>query len=184
MRRIVIAATAVATAGLVAAGVLGVASAETPTAPSPAAATPPLRSVSVEGVATEPIDQSATAAVATGVYRQGMTDAVSDGQAKAQFLAGKTGATLGPIQSVVEGGGYINCAGNNEYLGEQPDFGSPTVPISANGVGVRGAAPRASSPGSVPPARRRRHRRAPKAKRATATICTLSTQVSLVYALS
>jgi len=95
--RIAIAASAAATAGLIAAGMLGVATAEAPTS------TPP-RTVSVEGVATEAIDQSATATAATAVYRQGMTDAVSDGLAKAQFLAGKVGATLGAAQSVVEGG--------------------------------------------------------------------------------
>jgi hypothetical protein len=178
--RTVITATAVATAGLVAAGVLGVASAETPTAP----ATPAPRSVSVEGVATEPIDQSATAAVATTVYRQGMTDAVSDGQAKALFLAGKTGASLGAVQSIAEGGGYIACVGNNEYLGEQPDFGSSAVSIPASGVSKRGAPARPVPAVHGPVVRHRRHRRAPVAKHASAATCTLSTQVSLVYALS
>ena len=86
--RIVVPAAATTTVALIAAGVLGVATAETPTI------TPP-RTVSVQGVATEAIDQSANAATATAVYRQGMADAISDGQAKAQFLASKTGATLG-----------------------------------------------------------------------------------------
>ena len=95
--RIVIAATVAAAGGLVAAGVLGVATAETPTLPPP-------RTVSV-GEWRQAISQSASAAVATAVYRQGMADAVTDGQAKAQFLASKVGATLGPVQSMVEGGG-------------------------------------------------------------------------------
>lgn len=179
--RIAIAATAAAIVGLVVTGVLGVATAETPTAPAPATAP---RTVSVQGVATEPIDPSATAAVATAVYRQGMTDAVSDGQAKAQFLASKTGATLGPVQSVVEGGGYIGCAGNGEYLGEQPDFGSPVVSVAASGISTRSAPAHSAPTVRKPVVKGRKHRRPPKAKRAVAATCTLSTQVSLVYALS
>ena len=65
---------------LIAAGVLGVASAEGPTTASP----PP--TVSVQGVAIEPIEQSASSATATTVYRQGMAAAVTDGQAKAHNM--------------------------------------------------------------------------------------------------
>ena len=171
--RIAIAASAAATAGLIAAGMLGVATAEAPTS------TPP-RTVSVEGVATEAIDQSATATAATAVYRQGMTDAVSDGLAKAQFLAGKVGATLGAAQSVVEGGGYISCVGDAEYLGEQPDFGSPGIAIPQSGVSApavrRAAAPAVS--------KHPKGRKTPVAKKANVSTCSLSTQVSLSYALS
>jgi hypothetical protein len=169
-------ATVVATAGLILAGVLGVASAEAPMVT-------PLRTVSVQGVATEPIEQSASASTATAVYRQGMADAVSDGQTKAQFLASKVTASLGQIQSMAEGGGYIECAGSEEYLGEQPDFGSAGNPISA--AGVRAVAPK-SAPAPPKPAvkRKKRRRKGPAAKKADATTCTLSTQVSLVYALS
>ena len=84
--RIVMPAVATTTVALVAAGVLGVASAEAPTAS-------PARTVSVQGVATVPIAQSANLATATAAYRQGMAAAVADGQAKAEFLAGKAGAT-------------------------------------------------------------------------------------------
>ena len=70
---------------LIAAGMLGVASAEAPTTASP----PP--TVSVQGVAIEPIEQSASSATATTVYRQGMAAAVTDGQTKAQFLASQPG---------------------------------------------------------------------------------------------
>ena len=171
--RSAIAATLVVTAGLIAASMLGVATAEAPTVP-------PQRTVSVEGVATEPIAQEASAAVATAVYRQGMADAVADGQGKAQLLAGKVGATLGPAQSVVEGGGYIKCAGageSNEYKGEQPDFGSPGTPISATRVNAGTARPKPRKP-TV------RHGKSPAAKKATALTCTLSTQVALVYPLS
>jgi hypothetical protein len=175
--RIAIAASAAATAGLVAAGMLGVATAEAPTST-------PTRTVSVEGVAIEAIGQSATAAAATAVYRQGMTDAVSDGLAKAQFLASKVGATLGAAQSVVEGGGYISCVGEAEYLGEQPDFGSPGVSIPQSGV-TAPAVRRAAGPAvGRPLAKHRRARKSPKAKKATASTCSLSTQVSLSYLLS
>jgi Protein of unknown function (DUF541) len=184
--RIAITATTVATIGVIASGGISAASAETLPPPAvPPPTTPPVRSVSVQGVAIEPIDQSAVAAAATAVYRQGMTDAVSDGLAKAQFLAGKTGATVGPVLSIVEGGGYIGCTGNNEYLGEQPDFGSAPVSLPANGVSARGAPTRSTPAVHTPAVKRHKHRRAPKAKRtAAATTCTLSAQVSLVYALS
>jgi hypothetical protein len=171
--RIAIAASAAATAGLIAAGMLGVATAEAPTSP-------PTRTVSVEGVAIEAIGQSATAAAATAVYRQGMTDAVSDGLAKAQFLASKLGATLGAAQNAVEGGGYISCVGEAEYLGEQPDFGSPGVSIPQSGV-TAPAVRRSGTAVGRPLAGHRRPRKSPKAKKATASTCSLSTQVSLSY---
>ena len=174
--RVVIAATLAAAGGLLAASMLGVATAEAPT-------TSPPRTASVQGVATEAIDQSATATTATAVYRHGMADAVSDGLTKAQFLASKTGATLGPVQSVVEDGGYITCAANVEYLGEQPDFGSTGVSISASGVRAGSARPTPLPVRHKPAAKRRRHRRSPAAKKASLPTCTLSTQVSLAYAL-
>ncbi len=188
--RIVMTVLAVSAASLILVGVLGVASAETTTtattnAPTTTTTTgPPLRTVSVQGVAIEPIEQSASAAAATGVYRQAMASAVSDAQTKAQFLAGQVGATLGQVQSVAEGGGYIQCAGSEEgYLGEQPDFGS------AGNYATPGIAPRALAKAPVAPrpaVRSRRPKRKKKsvARKASAAACTLSTQVSLVYALS
>jgi hypothetical protein len=189
--RIAIAATVVVAASLILVGVLGVASAETTTTPTTTTTTPtttattgpPLRTVSVQGVAIEPIEQSASAAAATGVYRQGMASAVSDGQAKAQFLASQAGTTLGQVQSMVEGGGYIQCAGSEEgYLGEQPDFGSAgsyATPEVAPRTIARPVAPRAA----VKPRKPKRKKKS-VAKKANTTMCTLSTQVSLVYALS
>jgi hypothetical protein len=189
--RIVVTATVVVAASLILVGVLGVAGAETTTSTSttPTTATttgPPLRTVSVQGVAIEPIEQSASAATATGVYRQAMAAAVSDGQAKAQFLASQAGATLGQVQSVAEGGGYIQCAGSEEgYLGEEPDFGSAgnyAVPDVAPRAAAK-AAPGVSKPVVKPPRKPKRKKKG-TAKKASATTCTLSTQVSLVYALS
>ena len=178
--RIVMAATVIAAASLVLAGVMGVAGAETSTTTS-TTATPPPRTVSVEGVATEPIEQSANAAAATAVYRQGMADAVSDAQTKAQFLTSKVSATLGQVQSLAEGGGYIECVGSNEYLGEQPDFGTG----ESFSVAPRAAAK--SAPRVVKPAARPgkpKKRKKSSARKADVVTCTLSTQVSLVYALS
>jgi hypothetical protein len=184
--RIVVTATVVVAASLILVGVLGVAGAETTTSTTttPTTATnPPLRTVSVQGVATEPIEQSASAAAATGVYRQAMASAVSDGQVKAQFLASQAGATLGQVQGMAEGGGYIQCAGSEEgYLGEQPDFGS------AGNYATPEVAPRAIAKAVTPRVavkpRKPKRKKKSVAKKASATTCTLSTQVSLVYALS
>jgi hypothetical protein len=178
--RVLIPATAVTAIAVIAAGMLGVASAEAPTTASP----PP--TVSVQGIATVPIEQSASAAAATTVYRQGMAAAITDGQAKAQFLASSAGVTLGAVQSIVENGGYIGCMGNEiEYLGEQPDFGSPGVGVS--GVAVSPRAGAEAVPGASKPAvqhTKKKKRKAPVAKRASVASCTLSAQVSLTYAIS
>jgi hypothetical protein len=168
---------------LVAAGMLGVASAEAPTTASP----PP--TVSVQGVATEPIEQSASSATATTVYRQGMAAAVTDGQAKAQFLASSAGVTLGAVQSIVENGGYIGCTGNEvEYLGEQPDFGSPGVGVSPDEVSVPrvdGAATPVAGKPTVKHTKKKKHKKkTPVAKPASVAGCTLTAQVSLIYAVS
>jgi hypothetical protein len=181
--RLVIPAATVTTVSLIAAGMLGVASAEAPTTTAP----PP--TVSVQGVATEPIEQTASAATATAVYRQGMADAISDGQAKAQFLASKAGATVGAVQSIVEGGGYIGCtsseeSSNDEYQGAQPDFGSPGVAVTPVPAVSTPRAVTEGSPGvRKPAAKRKKKHKTPSARQASATTCTLSTQVSLVYTL-
>jgi hypothetical protein len=164
-------------AALAAASMLGVATAEAPTVT-------PTRAISVQGVAEAPLAQGANAATATAAYRQAMAAAVADGQAKAEFLAGKVGATLGPAQTVAEDGGDITCTGGGEesnyvpYEGEQPDFGTargaPT-PLLGAAQGVAGAAK------PVAPIRHRRKRA--KAKAAVAGTCRLSAQVSLAYAI-
>jgi hypothetical protein len=171
----VIAATLVVAAGLVVVNMLGVAAAEAPT-------TTPVRTVSVEGVATVPIGQYAKLAEATAVYRQGMADAVADGQSKAEFLAVKAGATLGSVQSIVEGGGSISCTGYEEssygeYQGELPDFGSPAYDISAAAAPAPEAARTVRKPAAKHP---KKHA---SAKKASAPVCTLGAQVSLVYAI-
>jgi hypothetical protein len=180
--RLVIPAATVTTVSLIAAGMLGVASAEAPTTTAP----PP--TVSVQGVATEPIEQTASAATATAVYRQGMADAISDGQEKAQFLASKAGVTVGAVQSIVEGGGYIGCtsseeSSNDEYQGAQPDFGSPGVAAPVPAVNTPRGVTEASPVVRKPAAKHKQKRKKPSARQASATTCTLSTQVSLVYAL-
>jgi hypothetical protein len=180
MRNVIAAITAVA-AALIAVNMLGVASAEAPTGT-------PVRSVSVGGVAVVPIAQNATAAAATAVYRQGMAGAVADGQSKAEFLTAKAGAALGSVQSITEGGGYIGCTGGDEsgyaeYQGEQPDFGSPAVSIGSARVNSGAAVPGAT-PLHRPPPGKHRKRRSPTAKRAAATSCTLTAQVTLLYSIT
>jgi hypothetical protein len=168
-----LATTLVVVAGLLAANMLGVASAEGPTT----TASP--RTVSVQGVAKAPLAQGASAALATESYRQAMASAVADGLNKAEFLAAKAGVALGAVQSVVENGGSISCTAGPEaeylaYEGEQPDF-----PLNNAVV----AAPRAFAPAvRISKPRSKRHKA--KAKKATASGCAVSAQVSLVYAIS
>jgi hypothetical protein len=183
MRNAVLATIAVV-AGLALASMLGVADAESPTSTTTTSATTaPAPTVSVEGVATVPIAQGASLATATAVYREGMAGAIADGLGKAEFLAGKAGATLGSVQSIVEGGGSISCSDGEEgdyveYEGKQPDFGSTTASVAP----IEAAAP--AAPTVRKPSAKRRKKRHPTAKKASATVCTLSTQISLAYAIS
>jgi hypothetical protein len=173
-----IVATLLAAAGLLVANMLGVASAEAPTTTT---ASP--RTVSVEGVGKAPVPQGASATVATESYRQAMASAVTDGLGKAEFLASKTGVTLGAPQSVVEDGGSISCAASPEaeyvgYEGEQPDFPSTDGPVVAPAELAGAAKPGVSVKAKV------KHRAKRRAKKATAATCGLSAQVSIVYAIS
>jgi hypothetical protein len=175
-----VAATIAVVAGLFAANMLGVAIAEAPTTATP------LRTISVQGTATLPIGQADNAAAATAVYREGMAGAVADGQSKAAFLASKVGATLGAVQSVAEGGGYISCSGAPEsgyaeYEGEQPDFGSPPSSISVLPSAESESAPRV---GAVRKPTLKHPKKRVSAKKASAAKCKLTASVALVYAIS
>jgi hypothetical protein len=172
-------AAAASAVAVVATGTLGVAAAEAPTIST-------IRTVSVGGVAIVPVAQNATEAAATAAYRQAMAAAVNDGQAKAQFLAEKTGVALGPVQSVAEGGGSIECTGGAEpggyaeYEGGQPDFssGSSPAPVQV----LRSAA--APSVKTSPVKHKAKKKRKRHAKAAVAVTCKLSAQVSLVYGIA
>ena len=179
--RIATAAAGMAATGLVAGGVLVMAAkAETPATSAPASA--PQRTVSVQGVASEPLTSTASAEAATTVYRQAMAGAIGDGQAKAQFLAEKAGATLGAVQSIGEGGGNIQCPEGVEYQGGQPDFGSATSGIVVAPLAAGRATPTIhKAPARRPPPK---HRKRHTAKKSAAESCTLSTQVALAYQLS
>jgi hypothetical protein len=179
--KIPIAATAATVAALIAASMLGVASAEAP----PAA---PTRTISVGGVADVPIAQGADTASADAAYRQGLAAAVADGQSKAEFLAGKVGATLGSAQSVGEGGGSISCIGGEEsgyveYQGAQPDFGSPGGSVSPARLLAGTAAPSGAPAIRKPAAKRRTRHKTATGKAAAAGTCTLSAEVALAYAI-
>jgi hypothetical protein len=175
-----VAAILVAVASFFAANMLSVAVAEAPTVT-------PLRTIGVEGVATLPIGQFDDGGAATTVYREGMAAAVADAQGKAGFLAGKVGGTVATVQSVVEGGGYIDCVGGDEssyaeYDGVEPDFGSGPQPAVATPLSASTPAkgPSRQAIHRVKPKRPKKH---PVAKQAAAVSCTLTAQVSLVYAL-
>lgn len=178
--RSAVAATLAVAVGLFVANMLGVAVAEAPTG----AAAP--RTISVQGVAVLAIGQSDDAATATSVYREAMAAAVTDGQSKATFLAGKVGVTPTEVQSVVEDGGYIQCtapgeSGYAQYEGEEPDFGSAPQSVLAAPQTAARAAP-ALAP-AVRKATPKRKKKSPTAKRAIAGSCKLTAQVSLVYAI-
>lgn len=162
------------------AAALGVASAE-----GPAGSASP-RQISVEGTATVPIGVHDSAAAATTAYREAQAKALSDGAAKAAFLAEKLGVALGVATTTVEQGGYIECSGTvneyAEYEGEQPDFGSSTI---TRGVGT-------AAPAGAPQLRKAKahHVHRVKASRphatgkaAAATSCVLDSQVSVAYAI-
>jgi hypothetical protein len=183
--RVAIAVVGVVAVGLIAASVLGVAGAETTTTAAPVAS-PPLRTVSVQGVAGAPVEPAASASAATAVYRQAMAAALADGQSKAQFLAEKAGATLGPVQSVGEGGGYIQCPEGEEYTGGQPDFGSGAAVVAAPAVALarRRVVGGAHKPPAPSASKRKREKRRGSARKSAVESCTLSTQLALVYQLS
>ncbi len=168
---------------LVAGGVI-VMTAGAETTPTPPASAP-VRTVSVQGVANEPIDSAASAEAATTVYRQAMAAAITDGQAKAQFLAEKAGTTLGQVHSIGEGGGDIQCPENDEYQGAQPDFGSAIgelVGVASPPVAAGRATPTVhKTPAAKPPVKH--HRRHSAKKSEAEPPCILSTQIALVYEL-
>jgi hypothetical protein len=175
--RLVIVACVLGLGVLAGSSLLGSARGETATADGPLA---PVRTVSVQGVASVPIAQNADATEANAVYRQGMTDAISDGQSKAQLLASQTAATVGAVQSVTEDGGYIDCP-EAEYEGQQPDFGSSGIGSPTVGFAGRTTAPAPAAHKGKAKSKHPKHKRAVKANVAN---CTLYTQVSLSYALS
>jgi Protein of unknown function (DUF541) len=164
--------------GLLAVGVLGVASAETTSSSSNP---PPVRTVSVDGIASAPVSSTATTTTATGVYREAMAAAIADGKEKAQFLAEKAGASLGAVQDITEGGGYVTCPEEEEYTGGEPDFGSGgggyvSTPLIASRAAPGAVDKKASK-------HRKKHKKR-SAKAASIEPCSISTDVSLVYELS
>jgi len=175
-------------AGLALAGALGVASGE-----GPAGSSSP-RTISVEGTATVPVGPRDPAAAATAVYREAQAKALTDGEAKAAFLAEKLGVALGVATSAVEQGGYIECAGTideyAEYEGEQPDFGYGLQPASSSSGGpvLTSAASPATEQGSSHRVKHRPKRKpahpAHAAARNAASSCNLTADVALIYAVS
>ncbi len=170
-----------AAAGLLAGGVLVLAAEAETTSSSTPQTTAPLRTVSVEGVAKAPVATTASSETAIAAYRQARAGAIADGQAKAQFLAEKAGATLGQVQSIAEGSGYVQCPEGVEYEGAQPDFGSGGSVLERTAVAPAVAAPVSSKAHKAKPPAKHHKRRT--AKKSAAESCTVSTQVALVYQL-
>jgi hypothetical protein len=173
-------AVLIVAAAAIAAGMLGVASGEGPAGSTAA------RTVSVEGAGTVPIGIADSAAQATAVYREGMAKALTDAQAKAAFLAEKSGVSLGAVVTLVEDGGYIECSGPEgreygSYEGEQPDFGYGRSPIAA--AAPLSATSKGTAAPTVPhkPKAKKRRRIAHKA---SASRCNLTADISAVYALA
>jgi hypothetical protein len=137
----------------------------------------------VDGVASGvPISITASASEAEGAYRQAMTEAVQDGQGKAEFLASKVGATLGPAQTVSEGSGGVECrtapgeAGEYvSYEGVQPDFARREA-----GVAVAPEEASASKPAAIKPRKKKSKR---KGAHAASVTCTVATDVALSYVI-
>jgi hypothetical protein len=146
--------------------------------------------VSVEGVASVAISQTASQAEADAAYRRGLTAAIGDGHEKAEFLASGTGATLGPIQQIIEHGGYIECVPPAEegplteyqqYNGAEPDFGS--VESSGSRFAVAPETAASTGPSRTPKPKRKKHKA--KAKKAAVPVrCMLSAEVGLSYLLT
>jgi hypothetical protein len=178
------AAVVAVAAVLFAANMLGVAVAEAPT-------TTTLRTVSVQGVATLPIGQFDNGTEADAVYREAQASAVGDGQAKASFLAAKVSSTAATVQSVIEGGGYISCRGGEEndyaeYDGVEPDFGTAPQPNAETPVAGTSPEKQSSSPAAhrLTPKHPKTKHKSPTAKKAATITCTVTAQVSLIYAIS
>lgn len=188
-RKAVLLGVALTLAAALTAMMLGVASGE-----GPAGSTAP-RTISVGGVGTVPIGIKDKASEATAVYREGMAKALLDAQAKASFLAEKSGGAVGTAISVVEDGGSIECTGAYEeegsaayvrYEGEQPDFGwgrdPGVVPGSSGAVAPTSAAATKKAVSHRPKAKKRKRRPAAK-KAATSTAkCNLTAEVDAIYA--
>jgi hypothetical protein len=185
-RAILIAALVLVAA--VIAGTLGIAAGEGP------AGSTASRVVDVEGVGVVPIPNTASAAQATAVYREGQAKALADGQSKAQFIAEKEGVALGVPVTTVEDGGSIECSGFVEgegysryvpYEGEQPDFGVARLTSSGSGsVAPEVMGTSAPARANVPHRPKGKHRRhtATKAS-AKAPGCNLTAEITLAYAL-
>lgn len=185
------------------------ATAATETAPTPAttetapAPTAPLRVVSVGGLGFEQIPSEADQTSADAAYQQALTEALADGLAKARLLATDADATLGPAQEITEQGGYVECPGEVEYAGAQPDFAyaegsylaeptpAPEAVARSTGAAPRKVRHKAKAKGRHKGPSKRGHGHAAStaasasasASAAAATTCTLSANVTVSYEL-
>jgi uncharacterized protein YggE len=140
------------------------------------------RSITVNGNATRQIAQSSSQAAVDATYRATINDAINAAQLKAASVAGKFGATLGPVLTFTESYGDASCPDSNQT--------APAAPIDGAG---RGSSNASSSKGGVlrlPPVKR--HKRSQgrhghgKAGHAADQnpICTISSAITVSYQIS
>jgi uncharacterized protein YggE len=141
------AALVVAVAAIAVVGVVRDAGAQS--TPTPAAAAP--RLITVNGSSERPLMSDASDAARKVAYRDALAAALDDAKDNAQFVADRTGTTLGPIQSVIEQSAGAGSCGVYAF-----DKGSASAPS------VAPAAPRPTKPA--------RHRRTKPRKPAAASV--------------
>ena len=159
-----------------------------------------IETISVVGIGRVPISPTANPVEANTQYHLALVQAIGDGLAKAQMLAGAAHASVGRIEAISEGSESRrpieckNAAGESSgpYKGAEPDVGLALPPT----IAVQPAAspkPVVVTVTKKHKAKRKAHRRiqrrrhGPVARKAQTeggpVTCEVSSEVSLVYAL-
>ncbi|HTQ69445.1 MAG TPA: hypothetical protein VMI13_12205 [Solirubrobacteraceae bacterium] len=170
-----------------------------PTASAEVTQVQSIDTISVVGIGRVPISQTANPVEANTQYHLALVQAIGDGLAKAQMLAGAAHAGVGPIEAISEGGRKSieckNAAGENtgSYKGAEPDSGVALPPT----IAVQPAAPpravvvavgrkhktgkgKRKTHGRIG---RRRHRVVARKAENGPVTCEITSELSLVYSL-
>ena len=171
-----------------------------PTADAEVTQVQTIETIGVVGIGRVPISQTANPVEADTQYHLALVQAIGDGLAKAQMLAGAAHARVGRIEAISEGSNGrrpVECkngAGESSgsYKGAEPDVGLALPPT----IAVQPAAPPkpvvvtvSKKPKGKGKAHRRiqRRRHGPVARKAQTEggpiTCEVTSEVSLVYAL-
>lgn len=162
-----IGAISTAAAALAVAGVLGVADAQEQ-APPPAAAP---RLMTVNGGSASEVSSDAAAADRRTAYRTALSGAIDDAAEKAALLAGRTGLTVGAVQSVTEQTGSVLD-------------GCVTFAVSPSGAEARPLAPVRRPQRPRRPRAGARGAQAPDSPPAGPYRCQVVANVAVTYALA